>query len=446
MLVAGTTKSLSIVGYSTGTMTVEVKPKTAFLVLIFVLLVGIVGSTVIAMGTDDQPVEPSEIAVVPVTNTSVVWPYTSRTQSFAGRTLALNIVIHGDGETIRHRLTSEGRGDWNETREDDSELEPRQLRSVVDEAPNITWGEATGANRYMYVESTASSDGGVWIAESFQLHDGTYLGSRHHIRAYESPFPGDGWVVLQAHREHWDWFRLRHVVDSEEEAQSYVERDIERSWSVREYHRINWGNDETSLDANGWTTEVFMSQYVAGGLIGVFVGVLSLVGHGVTRGSVREWWRQFRAMHPGFVPSVFHGLILIGVVVGVLLFVRFASIYLERVTDLPPKVIAGPFYGFLVVSLPVGTYLSARKLAREQAFGVAVVGFTIGFILDYAVVGIHVLPIDLLIHRFVLAVSIGFIAAGASKSVRTGSSRSGLVRSGVLLWVTALFLPLLYFV
>lgn len=425
-------------------MPVKVTPKTALLVLVGVLLVGVVGSTVIAVSTDDPPEHASEAAFVSVSNSSVVWPYTSRTESFRGRTLSLNILIHADGEAIRQRLRTVGRGNWNETRVDGPELEPRQMRSVED-TPNITWGEATGANRYVYVESSESG-AGVWLAESFQLHDGTYLGFRHHIRAYESPFPGDEWVVLQAHREHWDWFRLRHVVDSEEEAQSYVERDIERGWSVREYHRINWGNDESPLDANGWTTEVILFQHGMAGLLGVFLGVVSFVGYGVSRESVRERWRWFRAEHPGLVPAVAHAAALIAVLVGLLLFVRVASIYLERVTALPPKVIAAPFYAFLVVSLPVGTYLAARNLTREHAFGAAVVGFTVAFVLDYAYVGIHVLPIDLLIHRFVLAIAIGFIAAGASKSVRADSSPSGLVRSGVLMWVTALVLPLLYFV
>ncbi len=426
-------------------MTVEVKPKTAFLLLIFVLLIGIIGSTVLAIGADTPSDQPTDTAFVSVSNTSSLWPYTSRTQSFQGRTLSLNIIIYGEGDTIRNRLTSTGRGNWNETRENVSELEPNQIRPVVDEPANITWGAATGANRYVYVEPKASTKSGIWIAESFQLHDGSYLGSRYHIRAYESPFPGDEWVALQAHGEHWDWFRLRHVVDSEEEAQSYVEKDLERSWALEEYHRINWGNDESPLDADGWTTEVVLAHDWVGGLMVFVIGVLSLVGSRRMRDSFRARWRGFREEHPGLVPSVFHALVLIAVVVGLMLFVRFASIYVERVTDLPPKAIAGPFYGFLVVSLPIGTYLSARKLTREHAFGVAVVGFTIGFVLDYAYVGIHVLPIDLLIHRFILAISIGFIAAGASKSVRVGSSSIGLVRSGVLMWMTALVLPLLYF-
>lgn len=424
-------------------MAVEVKPRTAFILLLFVLVAGVVGSSVIAVATDQPSPQKTDESLVAVSNNSEIWPYTSRSTSFHGKTLALNMLIYGDGEVVRNWLILESLGEWNETSAEGEDLEPGQVEPVLNNTTNITWGQASGANRYVYVETESSSGTGQWISESFQLHDGTYFGSRNHIRAYESPSVIDHWVVFQAHREHWDWFRLRHVVDSEEEAQLHVERDLEGRWGVEDYHRIKWGNDQTSLDANGWTTEVVIRDFSA--IATLFFWVFSLVGIQVASERIRLRWREFNTEHPRVLSDIGHALVLIIVVVSLYMLVRFGSIFIEQSTTISPKLIAGPFYAFLVVSLPIGTYLSARKLTREHAFGVGVIGFTVAFLLDYSYIGIHVLPIDLLLHRFILAIALGFIAAGASKTVRRDKSPPGLVRSGVLMWVTAVLLPLLYF-
>ena len=58
---------------------------------------------------------------------------------------------------------------------------------------------------------TSRRGDGEWLQQRYQLHGGTYLGTRHHIRAF-APSERPQWTALQAHSEHWDWFRLRHIV------------------------------------------------------------------------------------------------------------------------------------------------------------------------------------------------------------------------------------------
>ncbi|MFC7114337.1 hypothetical protein ACFQH2_04285 [Natronoarchaeum sp. GCM10025703] len=56
------------------------------------------------------------------------------------------------------------------------------------------------------------------------------------------------------------------------------------------------------------------------------------------------------------------------------------------------------------------------------------------------------LPLDTFVHRGALAVAIGLIAAGASQTAREPGVEHGYVRTGVLLWVVAVTIPLLQFV
>jgi len=114
-------------------------------------------------------------------------------------------------------------------------------------------GSADGSTRYAYVAMGHDPTGGTWLDESYQLHDGEYLGSRHHIRAYASPDSDDQWTAMQTHREHWDWFRLSHTVTSAEDSQRYVEREFMDRRYVSSVSRDHLGNDR-GFDSDGWVT------------------------------------------------------------------------------------------------------------------------------------------------------------------------------------------------
>lgn len=136
-----------------------------------------------------------------------LWPFTSRAESFDRTTLPINVVVREDAETVRRVLTNEGS---RALRENDGEWETRIPEGEHDEAAGIEWGLGHGANRYTFVRTP---DGGWWMAQSEQLRDGSYFGSQYHLRIY-APASSDRWTAIQAHHEHYDWFRLRHTVDT----------------------------------------------------------------------------------------------------------------------------------------------------------------------------------------------------------------------------------------
>jgi len=109
-----------------------------------------------------------------------IWPYTSKSESVEGRTLAINVVFRDDGEAVREALEARPDADWQETDDEETDAEPDLVRDIVVR----DWEDAHGSTRYTYFEGPS---GGAWVTESFELHDGEYLGSRDHIRAYESP-------------------------------------------------------------------------------------------------------------------------------------------------------------------------------------------------------------------------------------------------------------------
>jgi hypothetical protein len=108
-----------------------------------------------------------------------LWPFTSRRRSFDSLTLPVNLVVEGSPGRVRSLLT-EGPREWN-----DSTREWQGIGGDEDGPVGLRWSAATGADRYTYVDTPGP--GGTWIDETTQLHDGTYFGSRLHLRLYGSP-------------------------------------------------------------------------------------------------------------------------------------------------------------------------------------------------------------------------------------------------------------------
>lgn len=456
-------------------MSDSLRPSTAVALLLAVLAAGAVGPALLpgapggdasvggADAANDASAEPPFHVVrgeAGTTDRTAVWPYTSRSRSFAGRTLPLNLIVEGDVDATRRHLERSSRGDWNETRGsfEDEGVGEGYVR------PNGTataWGQATGSTRLTYVVGPGERlDEGRWLLESYQLHDGDYLGARHHIRAYAAPDPDEEWTAMQAHREHWDWFRLRHTVGSVEESQSYVEREFMGRWFVADVHRAYLANGRGS-DADGWTTVVTLggeppragsapAENGAGALDrggvppagGVTVAAV-LLGGAALGGRRLDLAARADATAGS---DGRRALTVAGAVVATFLFVRFGSVGLERATPLPPKLIAAAFYPVVLAGIPAVTYLLSRPLDRPLAFAAASLGFLTAVFLDYTYLGVAVLPLDALVHRAGLAVALGFLAAGASRPERLDPEPSRYVRLGVLLWLATLVLPLIRFV
>ncbi|WP_230198652.1 hypothetical protein [Halopiger djelfimassiliensis] len=390
----------------------------------------------IAAPFDDGSGDPQQ-SLVATDDDSSLWPYTSRATAFEERTLPINVFVGGDPSETRRYLEQRSRGEWDAPTSEEAD--------VSDETPGFVgtetaWSRADGSTRYVYIDHSSDdeptdSDGGRWLAESYQLHDGEYLGSRHHIRAY-APEDDDEWTAIQAHSEHWDWFRLSHTVDSVETSQRYVEREFMGHGGVGNVTRVHLGNDRGS-DANGWVTIVDFDGEPPFHL--VLLGLLP--GAVLTRRrSIRDLVRTLCAAQ---APQK---VVLPASLIGLYLFVRFGAIAVEtRLGGVDPRLIAVAFYPLLAVGLPVCAYSFARVLDRQTAFAVSAVGFAIAILLDYTLLGVTRLPVNAFVHRFSTAIALGFIAAGASHTARVDPVDHDFVRLGVLLWLVTLLVPLLRF-
>ncbi|WP_255291488.1 hypothetical protein [Natrinema sp. CBA1119] len=406
-----------------------------------VLVVLVLGSTATS-SSSDTAVDRQE-QLVTVDEDSSLWPYTSSATTFEERTLAINVVVAGDPAETRRHLEERSRGGWNETAPEQEDVSATAAEDVV--GTETAWGSADGSTRYAYVATGDDPTGGTWLDESYQVHDGEYLGSRHHIRAYASPDSDDQWTAMQAHREHWDWFRLSHTVTSAEDSQRYVEREFMDRRYVSSVSRDHLGNDR-GFDSDGWITIIDLNGDAGddsdeGGppvhlaMLGLLPGAM-LIGHVTSR-------TEPRAL---VSPRVRHAFVLAGALIGLYLFVRFGAIAVEaRLGDLDPRFVAGAFYPLLVVGLPVCTYYFARPLDRPTAFAAGSVGFATAILLDYTALGVTRLPVTVFVHRFSTAIALGFIAVGASHAERIDPEDHGFVRMGALLWGVTLLVPLLRF-
>jgi len=413
-------------------MSSELRPATTVVVLLFVVAAGAGGAVVVTEA--DETRADTMTRTVPLGSDAggQLWLYTSPRPSFEAATLPLNVVVFGDPTDVRRKLLESRRGDWNETDPDEQDVASEESLPVAN-ATSIAWDEASGARRYVYF---TDDERRFWFPESYQLHDGTYLGSRHHVRAYVGPEDSGQWTAMQAHHEHWDWFQARHVVTSIDESQSHLEREfVDGELGPEVTRRPIQTADGPVFD--GWVTIV---DYRGGGTIAALVPIVLLGAVG------RRLVRRGRRYASGYRSGDVRAGVLAVATIALLLSVRLAGVELERALDVPPNWIAFVLYPVLFVGPPVLTYLLARPLDRPRAFSAASVGFLAAVLLDYSYLGVTHMPLGTLVHRGALAVALGLIAAGASRTEREDTSRVQHLRLGVLLWVGATVIPLLRFV
>ena len=404
--------------------------------ILVVLLTAGVAHYVGGGGPGDQTVDTIR-TVEPIENGSELWPYTSRAADFRGRTLAINVIAIGPGEHVRAEFRRQVEANWT-TRSIDgpgnataagngtvANVTERVLE-IVDE--EVVWLPAEGATRYTYVRSVEGA--GQWLTESYQLYDGTYLGTRHHVRAYRSP--SDPWTAMQAHREYWDWFRLRHTVTSIRDTQQYVDAQFLDDRRVEGVYRVHLDNG-ASQDGDGWATVIEFAAVV-----------------GLTLGVGRDWRldrlldRSRTWLASDDAGSVVRVGVLVVAMAGIYLAVRVGGVALERqFGGVSPKLIAAALYPVLALGLPVAAYVLSRDLEAEDAFAGAVVGLVAGFVVEYGYLGLEVIPVSLLLHRVALVLALGLIAAAGALSSLAVAGWTRLLGLGVAGWVVALGLPLL---
>ncbi|NGM68421.1 hypothetical protein G6M89_05260 [Natronolimnobius sp. AArcel1] len=432
--------------------------------------------------------EPELIAVAD--SESQFWPYLNAQEAHEKRS-PLNVVVRGDATEVVDLLAAHGDGDWEEadhdhfeatdlvgvtdnetaaTTDDDHETENGDATGETSEddhedtenttadtladavqpisPTDIPWSQADGATRYAYLDPGPDEES-YWTTETMQLEDGEYYGYRYHIRAYESPNPDDQWIVMQTHSEHFDWFTLRHRVDGVEEAQTRLERDLMAIPSVdiqEDVQRFYLGNEGPS-DANGWATKVELTAMAAVPLaLGLAAGRVrerddeglleragSALGVELTaadRERIQAASDRLDARH----------LILGATIVTIILGVRIGGIAVDRtVSAFTVHMIAGMFYPFIAVGIPVATYIIANGLERRLDAAMAASLSLAGAIwLDYTLVGVDVLPIDVVVQRMLVVVALGLIAAGATQRGTRDSRFNSLLLVGVAMWLVVL--------
>ncbi|WP_435063637.1 hypothetical protein [Halobaculum sp. EA56] len=372
--------------------------RTRLAVVIGVVAVAVLASAAVGPSTDDTGRDPApETLFAPEGTDNHLWPYTSRTRSVDGRTLAINVVVRADSGEFRTALVDRSEGNWTEVEGDQS--------VAADSSP---WRPARGAARYTYVAPSRNATG-TWVRADYQLSTGTYLGRRIHIRVY--PAPSGDWSAIQAHAEYWDWFRMRHTVTGIRPGARFLERDLREEPFVervaREYHGYQGGGSD------GWTTTIEFAGPLA---------VVGAVGVGIGRARAR------RSLADVALPVA-----LAGVILGV----RSLGLAVEEaVPAANPQILAAGLYPVLAVGPPALVAWLARGRPAERVALLAAGGLGTGVVLDLAGVGVRVVPIRMAIHRLGLCCALGLFALGVARGDRRTAA------AGLLAWALALAAPL----
>jgi len=387
--------------------------KSVVVGLLIVVAGGLALSGFFSDGIDERPApEVDEGSLIEVDGEYRVWPYTSRSESVEGRTLAINVVFRDDGETVRQALEARSDANWEETDEEEGDAEPELVREIVVR----DWEDAHGSTRYTYFQGPS---GGAWVTESFELHNGEYLGSRDHIRAYESP--DEAYTAVQIHEEYYDWFRLRHTVPDINDPAVRLEDDFIESSLGERVTREHRGIDGGLSD--GWVTVIELAMAVS---------VFGVLLRRKTRDAAVELAQRVRREAERHTDAALLGIALAAVLIGV----RVAGVALETAyPGLPPKAIAGPLYLVIAVGLPALVIGGTADVDPTAAFLGVSVGLGTGFVLDFAALGVAIPP-GLIVHRVALLAALGIIAVG-----RAADDRPVLV-AGILAWAIGLALPL----
>lgn len=398
--------------------------------------------------TQRGPPDVKLVAVDPQSDT-LLWPYTSRAREFDTLTLPINVVVKARPSRVRSLLTTGADAEWNESRGewegfgdagDTGDGEWDEDGNGNEDSGR--WYEAHGSTRYTYVYEEGP-DGG-WTDEHYQLHHGEYFGARYHIRAY---LGGDGnrtWTAMQAHYEHWDWFRLRHTVGSTSLGRRYVERDFYGEPAVSDVSRERFANGGIS-DADGWSVVVELlppppfRQSMGGPTVAAGWMLLLVAGVSLAE-TVRERTATLRE-HVGVEDSTLRLGALATLSVGFFPALRWGAITVEQsFPGLSPKLVAGTGYLLVAFGLPACAVFAGRLERGLAPPLILVVGLAMGFVVDYVSIGVVVIPLEAFAHRGAVLAALGAIAAVVDSESDVDPPIT--VALG-LLWVGTLVWPLL---
>lgn len=374
-----------------------------------------------------------KLVYVAENESSRLWPYTSRRKDFETLTLPINVVIRTDAAHVRRILAgSDGtNSSWT--------AQSPENETVVLNGTEVPWSQAHGATRYTYI---ATEDGGQWLDETYQLHNGTYFGSRIHLRLYDGGTATNPWTAIQAHDEHFDWFRLRHTVSSVAEGRKHVERDFYGSRYLADIERQRYANGGIK-DTDGWVTVIEVVKWTMGGprVFVLPIGVGLILGLGPNRaGSIVS---AAKAAVSEIDLTSYHAALTVGLA-AIPLGVRIAGITLETRTPLGgnPALISAMLYPVLAVGIPLVAVEVGRYLPAEDGFAFAALGLGLGLVADYAFLAVTALPVPVVLNRVVLLLAVGLLAAGGTPEATEWPHRHRYSVVGAILWIIGLAWPL----
>ena len=427
----------------------RVRALSALVVALLALL--LVNPTPVALGPDPATADaprrgPADVKLVSPDTDSPgrLWPFTSRRRSFDSLTLPINLVFRERARRVRAQLTHDG-----DTGFDSVKREWQGVSAEGDLPANDgvepTWDDTTGATRYTYVDLPGGR--GRWLDETAQFHDGTYFGSRYHVRLYEftpqrrstsSASADAAWTAVQAHHEYWDWFRLRHTVTSLSKARKHLEGRYLRGRYTAVVSREWYGNGGI-VDADGWVTVVDLRPpsvlwlsvrwgWLVVGLVAADRGLFARVS-----GPARRLVGTRAAPRALALTAVFALLPSA---------VRAGAIAVELGAPwLHVKAVTAAFYFCLVCGLPAAAVALPKGAHTADWFSLAAITLGVGYLLDFSAIGVTVLPVAVVLHRLLSLVALGLIAAGGARRA-AGHPRNQYLVVGLASWIAVLSWPL----
>jgi len=366
--------------------------------------------------------------VQPVANGSDLWPYTSRRKATSGRTLAINLVIHGDDDRVKTVLTEQTTLDWELTvPANNSTQSPRNVTAPAingtngstvqpaeteanPTAPTRTGtgtGEQTDANGSARTtvsapatetgagaESNATngtSKGNTTKVQSFRIDDSAITwndahGSTRYSYIDARPQGGQaGWLDESYQIHAGDYFGSRyHIRAYTVPATNWTAIQVHQEyWDwFRLRHTVTDIRDsrhvlESDFLEQPYVTDVRREYYgVNGGwndgwlseiVLAPGLAVAFLFGI-ISRETQRELLRDGRLVL-GWLRENVRGLVLATVLAGQYLSVRSAGILLESVNPgLDPRTYLIVCYPAIAVGLPVVAFVFAQPFGATTRF------------------------------------------------------------------------------
>jgi hypothetical protein len=381
------------------------------------LLLALGGLGLLIDRSDSGPAEPESADLFRFEGQeSGFWPYVTP-RPVVTRHGPTNLVVRADSQDLVWALTrtpGEGAGA-------DAGRPNTTAGSAIEPTP-IEWERTTGAPRYMYV---FDGESGEWVRETSHVMDGTYYGARQHARLYASPRPDEPWTAVQAHAEHFDWFTLGHVVENVEYAQAHVEADLADDRQSVTVRQVDLHNEDA--DGDGWASIVTLAILVLPIGIGLSVSGRSGVGAQSVDAESPIALRE-RCTRPVGALAVALPALVLGV--------RAGGLLLEATDGLVPIAAIGILlYPAIGIGIPAVTVLLGRHIDRAtDAAATATVPLLAGMLLDYAVVDVTAVTLQVIAHRGGLVFALGLVAAGAVTTSRQERRVDWVLAAGLGLW------------